>query len=121
MQPPSEQTLILERDIKAMSDRINDNVHRLDRHLEIYAQNGKELAALKVAVSSLDSSIRERHSQQDVVHSSLQKDCDKNSEDIVTLQIGVSQIAVKTGIYATLGSAVASAVVVYMVMKILEI
>jgi citrate synthase len=121
MQPPSDQTLILERDIKAMSDRINDNVHRLDRHLEIYAQNGKELAALKVAVSSLSDTIKERHSQQDAVHTSLQKDCDQNTTDIVALQISVSQIAVKTGIYATLGSAAASGIVMYMLTKVLEL
>ena len=121
MQPASDQTLILERDIKMMSDRINDNVHRLDRHLEVYAANGKELAGLKVAVNSLERSINERYSQADSIHTSLQKDCDKNSEDIVTLQISVSQIAVKTGIYATLGSAAASGIVMYMITKVLEI
>lgn len=41
-----EQTNILERDLARLADRF-------DRHLEIYAQNGKELTALKQEVSSL--------------------------------------------------------------------
>jgi hypothetical protein len=121
MQPASDQTLILERDIKAMSDRINDNVHRLDRHLEVYSQNGKELAGLKVAVNSLERSINERHNGHDAIHADMKRDIDSSTSEINLLKISVSQIAVKTGIYATLGSAVASAVVVYMVMKVLEI
>ncbi|MCR2833469.1 hypothetical protein [Parerythrobacter lacustris] len=32
---------------------------RFDRHLEIYAQNGKELAALKVAVSQVQETMQE--------------------------------------------------------------
>lgn len=40
----NEQTLRLERDL-------NNLGIRFDRHLEIYAQNGKELAALKAQVN----------------------------------------------------------------------
>lgn len=50
-----EQTMRLERDIKSLGERF-------DRHLEIYAQNGKELASLKTEVranhDSVVSSIR---------------------------------------------------------------
>ena len=41
-----EQVSILERDVNRIGDR-------LDRHLEIYAQNGKELAGLKSEVAGL--------------------------------------------------------------------
>lgn len=42
----TEQTKRIEEDIRTVTTR-------LDRHLEIYAQNGKELAALKTEVANL--------------------------------------------------------------------
>lgn len=52
-----EQTKHLERDLTGLKADIQKVDHRLDRHLEIYAQNGKELAALKQEVSDMKTSL----------------------------------------------------------------
>lgn len=46
------QTQIIEKDIARLRDSMSEQSARFDRHLEIYAQNGKELAALKQEVRS---------------------------------------------------------------------
>lgn len=48
----TEQTRRLEEDMRHLGNRF-------DRHLEIYAANGKELAAVKQNVASLDKTITE--------------------------------------------------------------
>ena len=48
----TEQTQRLEHDMRHLGNRF-------DRHLEIYAANGKELAAVKQNVASLDKTITE--------------------------------------------------------------
>lgn len=52
MTQPNDQTKILERDIANLSKKVDSQCERFDRHLEIYAQNGKELAALKTEVKN---------------------------------------------------------------------
>ena len=48
----TEQTRRLEEDMRHLGNRF-------DRHLEIYAANGKELSAVKQNVASLDKTITE--------------------------------------------------------------
>lgn len=90
------QTKIIERDL----DRLGD---RFDRHLEIYAQNGKELASLKSEVRSLQDMIKAAtgiHNHQD--------------ERITRLEIDMGKLAAKIGIYASIGSTVGASVVVFL-------
>lgn len=91
------QTKIIERDL----DRLGD---RFDRHLEIYAQNGKELAALKSEVYSLKDMI----SAATTIH---------NHQDgrITKLEIDMGRLAAKVGIYASIGSTIGASIVVFLV------
>lgn len=61
--------------------QIEDLTSRFDRHLEIYAQNGKELAGVKVSVTTLGS---------DILH--LRTDI---SKDIATLTATLKESAEK--------------------------
>lgn len=47
-----ERISVLQRDMTAMNGRF-------DRHLEIYAQNGKELAAVKVGLGGVQEQLQE--------------------------------------------------------------
>lgn len=60
MEPANAQTRIIERDIARLAEDHTKLNLRFDRHLEIYAANGKELAALKTKVDTLDKSIHEK-------------------------------------------------------------
>lgn len=121
MPDPNAQTLILEKDIRALGDRISENVHRLDRHLEIYSQNGKELAALKSAVASLEKALDNKFVKAENEHIDIRKHNTLCDARITALEINVSKLAMKIGIYASLGSAAASSVVVFLVVKLLEL
>lgn len=94
------QTRIIERDLEKLSDRF-------DRHLEIYASNGKELAGLKIAVSTLDNSIGKIISKEDI-----------NSSRISSLEVDVAKIAVRSGIYASIFSAFSSGIVVLFIERV---
>lgn len=54
---------MLDKELRRMDDERMDRLEsRFDRHLEIYSQNGKELAALKNAVATLEKSVNDlRH------------------------------------------------------------
>lgn len=121
MPDANAQTLILEKDLRNLGDRISENVHRLDRHLEIYSQNGKELAALKQAVASLEKTIDTKFLKSDAEHSTFVDRFIKIDERVNDIEVNVSKLAMKIGIYASVGSAGASAVVVYLLMKVLEL
>lgn len=96
------QTRLIERDLTQLSTRF-------DRHLEIYAQNGKEFVALKIAVDNLRSSIESNSRNYDADLNNFKADLKETMSKVNTLELGVSQLATKIGIYATIGSAVASA------------
>ena len=96
---PNNQTKIIERDL----DRL---ALRFDRHLEIYAQNGKELAGVKASVDALSGKINQVGSGEE-----------SNTKRISKLEINVAKIAVRSGIYAGLFSAVSSGVVLLMIEK----
>ena len=121
MEAPNQQTQILERDIKSMSDRISENVHRLDRHLEVYAQNGRELAALKSAVASLEKALDNKFTTMEGEHTEFKAHNTACDLRITTMEINVSKLATKIGLYATVGSAGASSIVVFLLMKLMEL
>lgn len=121
MPDPNAQTIILEKDIRALGDRISENVHRLDRHLEIYAANGRELAALKAAVASLEKALDNKFITAENEHGEFKKHNAACDARITALEINVSKLAMKIGVYASLGSAAASSIVVFLVVKLLEL
>lgn len=61
---PNAQTKILERDISNIGDRF-------DRHLEIYSQNGKELAALKTTVELARDDMKTIHKGIESLHAKV--------------------------------------------------
>jgi predicted phage tail protein len=58
MEQANAQTKIIERDIARLAEDHAKLNQRFDRHLEIYSQNGKELAALKTKVENLDKAVQ---------------------------------------------------------------
>lgn len=62
----TEQTKRLEEDMRYLGNRF-------DRHLEIYAANGKELSAVKQNVASLEKTIIEFYSSFKIHESNQQK------------------------------------------------
>jgi len=98
------QNLIIERDINSVTQR-------LDRHLEIYAQNGKELAALKVSVDNLGKLIEKNSTTYEVDQVILRNEFKLHENKVNVMENALSTLATKIGIYATVGSAIASAAV----------
>lgn len=97
----TEQTRLLERDINTISTRF-------DRHLEIYAANGKELAALKQEVASARDDLR-RNSE--TLHDL--------SEDNTSLKLAVNGLVVKASIYSAVGTSILVTIAVYFIEKLL--
>jgi hypothetical protein len=107
------QTRIIERDIEAIGKRMDKQDSRFDRHLEIYAQNGKELTAVKMSIDSLTSAIAE-----------VKKSSERHEEGISENRINIAKIKVTVAIYAAVASffasAVASSIAVFFVERILS-
>lgn len=102
------QTKIIERDLERLSERF-------DRHLEIYASNGKELAGVKAQLLVMNNNINAFTTEQATQWAKIEK----NADEIDAIEINVNSLAMKIGIYATFGSTAASATVVYIIQKIL--
>lgn len=96
------QTRIIERDLTNLGQRF-------DRHLEIYAQNGKELAGVKVSLDNLRSTIEQRQAQYEANLANSKEDAKDYSEKVNSLEIDISKIGTKVAMLATIGSAAASA------------
>lgn len=97
------QTRIIERDLTILAQRF-------DRHLEIYAQNGKELAGVKVAVDNLRATIEQRHVQYETNQQATKVETREYVEKMNTLEIDLSKLGTKVAMFATIGSAVASTI-----------
>ena len=97
------QTRIIERDLALLAQRF-------DRHLEIYAQNGKELAGVKVSVDNLRSTIEQRNNNYETDQSTLRTELKDYSTKVNSLEIDLSKLASKVAVYATIGSGIASTV-----------
>lgn len=98
------QTRIIERDLAVLSQRF-------DRHLEIYAQNGKELAGVKVSLDNLRTTIEQRNSNYETDQGNLRNDFKDYSTKLNSLELDVSKLATKVAMFATAGSAIASTIV----------
>lgn len=96
------QTQIIERDLAHLSQRF-------DRHLEIYAQNGKEFVALKVAVDNLRTVIESKNRDHDIDLVGFKQEFKESVGKIRNLELDVSKLATKVAMYATIGSSIASA------------
>ena len=98
------QNRMIERDISAVT-------LRLDRHLEIYAQNGKELAALRVSVDNLGRVIEKGSTAYEVDQVVLRQEFKLHENKVNVMENALSTLATKIGVYATVGSASASVAV----------
>lgn len=112
------QTQILEKDIARVRQDLEGLAHRFDRHLEIYAQNGKELASLKSEVAQLVNVIREMDMSHGKNNDSQWIEIKHNANEINTLKIEISKIGVKVGMWAAGASAFASGLAVLVIEKI---
>lgn len=115
MAAANEQTKIIERDIARLADDHRKLNERFDRHLEIYAQNGKELAALKVSVDQLSKTVAVHTANTMEAHDKQLKRSETNATRITQLEIDVSKLAAKVAVYAAVASAIASAGVSYVI------
>lgn len=113
------QTQIIERDIARLADDHAKLNQRFDRHLEIYAQNGKELSALKVEVGQLVNAIKDMELSHGKNNDNQWLEIKQNTADINTLKIEIGKMGVKIGAWAALFSAASSAIVVFLVERIL--
>lgn len=98
------QTRIIERDLALLSQRF-------DRHLEIYAQNGKELAGVKVSVDNLRNTIEQRNTGYESDQGALRLEFKEYSTKLNGLELDLSKLATKVAMFATAGSAIASTIV----------
>ena len=97
MEEANIQTKIIERDLQKLGDRF-------DRHLEIYAQNGKELSGVKASLENHNKTA-DRITERLLDHETR----------INANEINIAKLAVRVAGYAAVASAVASAVAVTIV------
>ena len=95
------QTQIIERDLSKLGERF-------DRHLEIYAQNGKELASLKQSVDNLNNTFERHFTNNGVDQSNQWKEIDQNRKDIADINVNLARSATKLAIFASIGATVGS-------------
>lgn len=114
------QTKIIERDLSRLEVRF-------DRHLEIYAQNGKELVALKTAVINLENSIRELKTLIDGRFQVLDKEIDnlwtavkENDKRADQLELKQQALAIKVCLFSAVGSTALTSLVVYIIERIIN-
>lgn len=119
MTEPNAQTKIIERDIARLADDHQKLNERFDRHLEIYAQNGKELSALKVEVGQLVNVIKNMEYSHGKNNDNQWVEIKQNTSDINTIKIEIGKLGVKIGMWAALGATASSSVVVFLMEKIL--
>ena len=105
----NEQTQIIERDIQLLRGEQEKLNGRFDRHLEIYAANGKELSALKTEISHLRGAI-ERTTNEDA----------RRDEKVTTIEVEQSRLITKVGITSGIGATAASTVVTFMLLQVLQ-
>lgn len=103
MEKANAQTQIIERDLYKLAERF-------DRHLEIYAQNGKELAALKSSVESLRSVIERQEIREKDNLSSIWSQTKQNTSDISEINVTLGKIMVRVSLIAGTASTVASSI-----------
>lgn len=118
MAEANAQTQILEKDIARVREDLEGLSHRFDRHLEIYAQNGKELASLKSEVSQLVSAIQNMEVSHTKNNDNQWIEIKQNTSDINTMKIELGKMGVRIGVGAAIGSTLASSLAVFIIEKI---
>lgn len=101
MEQANAQTQIIERDLQKLSDRF-------DRHLEIYAQNGRELSALKASVDSLRSSIEKQEVREDNNMNNIWLQTKQNTSDIQVINVTLGKLMVRVSLISAVASTFAS-------------
>lgn len=121
MEQATEQTKIIGRDIAKVAQDQMRLAKRFDRHLEIYAQNGKELSKLTSSIDALKNSFENRNTYIDNDQTKQWLDIKAMEKETHTLALSVNTIISKTALWSGVGSAIASAVAVAMVLTLLNI
>lgn len=114
------QTQIIERDIARLADdhaRLNE---RFDRHLEIYAANGKELAALKSEVQNLIGVVNKTDSSQTKNNDNQWVEIKQNTSDISIMKTELGKMGVKVGMFAATAATISSSVVGFIMQTLLN-
>lgn len=101
MVEPNAQTQIIERDLSKLQERF-------DRHLEIYAQNGKELAALKQAVDALSKVIERQSTRDKEDFGAIWQQTKQNTHDISDINVTLGKLMVRVSLIAAVASSIAS-------------
>jgi len=101
MTEPNAQTQIIERDLAKLSERF-------DRHLEIYATNGRELAALKAAVDALRNSFEKQENRDKENLSQIWTQTKQNTNDISGINVAIGKLMVRVSLIAAVAATVAS-------------
>ena len=81
--PDSQQT----EQIATLQRDLHEEKHRLDRHLEIYANNGRELAGLKIEVKGLTHAIN-------ILNEKLEENFVTKAEFLPTNRIAYGLVAI---------------------------
>jgi len=113
------QTQIIERDIARLAEDHTKLNERFDRHLEIYAQNGKELASLKSEVEQLVKATNNSNYDRNENNEKQWREINQNRDDISTLKVEIGKLGVKVGMWAALGATASSTVVMFIMENVL--
>lgn len=93
--------MIIERDLQKLGDRF-------DRHLEIYASNGKELASLKTAVEGLRLTIEKQEKHDNDSMKNIWHQTKANTHDIAEINVSLGKIMTRVSLIAAVAATVAS-------------
>ena len=103
MTEPNAQTQIIERDLNKLSVRF-------DRHLEIYASNGKELAALKASVDALRNAFEKQENRDKDSINNIWVQTKQNTDDIQVVNVTLGKLMVRVSLIAAVASTFASSI-----------
>lgn len=106
------QTAIIEKDLDKLSTRF-------DRHLEIYAQNGKELAALKASVDGLKAYIEQQHSRDSGEAERIWTQTKKNTNDISDIKVALGKVLVKVAAISSIAASISASIAAIVVERFL--
>lgn len=101
MEEANPQTQIIERDLSKLAERF-------DRHLEIYAQNGKELYGLKSSVEALKHTIERQENRGKDSLDTVWVQTKQNTKDISGISVTLGKLMVRVSLIAAVASSVAS-------------
>lgn len=120
------QTKILERDIERLERKQDEANSRFDRHLEIYAQNGKELVRLREVMAEshkgFDSKLKAIHEttkdNRDYIFSVEERTKEALTAlgiRMTTIEVEMGKTVTKMGVIAAIAAPVLAAVVTLVV------